>query len=1112
MSLKIRRKLTKEKAAKLAQYRNDIKNALNLAQTFAEYFLIIGIDPKIAMRTYLYNTEPNEILKFYSNEIKPEILSKYPPMKKSYINIDNSIIDICFPNEFKLEQFSSKPEPEIFYYLLDNYFYSINYPHKYITCFKFYENLESYNELKNQLQKKVGNNYNVKIPKYDGGGQSNVNHFLDYEEEDLNVNVTNRKKSDEIGDDIIFKKNKEKLKNLYFPKIICLISLQPFYREQELILRNIYEYYLSSEKKTIPLEKIILNLLCNIPMPPNGLFEISYKFNNEINEQNINKEIKIKRHKYNELKNIDDNLFLIFSIFDFNIDIFIDIFKYSLYEIKTLIFGSNVNYLCLIINGILSSLYPFNYSFQVSSCVPNNAFDVLESISPYILGINQKYNESFFSDNKIEINDVDLMIIDIDNKTITIKSENKENYPDLPKIYYKKIKSGIEDAIKKINKSKNKDELNLFSYIFFDFFLTILNDYSSYLNKDYFYNKSKYKNSSIKGLFKIKEFIYNHSSNERSFLNKFVNTQMFGDFIFKKMLPKNTNDKMDILFFDENINKKSNDKKLFGKKKALFFLTSKEYQYKHTFNVPKPKELSQEEKYRYENKNYKNKNLYLGQDIDSEYNSNTDEFDYIFKYILFPVLNNDYFFAPNYDYYFTALINDIDRINTDILSQSHQGSIEEDDGGMRNYIYLAYIEMWGYSYYYQNNNERDYRFNQLIGILDRASHHEIELFNLLFESLNKFQETDKIIKLYERLLYYKITPNTFIYSIIGKIIDKGKKTEKKEETETEENKNFNEIERYLSFIKKNKLNTELQKRTFRDETEINILSDIVTFKTTQLCPECGKIIDIETISLNYKNMKKDSLWAECPSCHKSILPRLTVILGNDINLGKNEENIKVTKFILHSPYELKVNLKETIDKNGCQLFDVEKFKMAYPSLFWSCIWYFRLNKIDFEIMLPYESNIFNNKNININKFNSEININSIINIDKNEENKENKENIRNNNKIKLNKIKKYKYNNIIQDVFSFYYIKNKYYKFNLGNIKDNQKKFKSDIISRRATALCFNFAKKYNSISEFLNSGQDINNDKDKSNYHEIIKKKTMKHKPSNKFIENYHIEEIESN
>ena len=127
-------------------------------------------------------------------------------------------------------------------------------------------------------------------------------------------------------------------------------------------------------------------------------------------------------------------------------------------------------------------------------------------------------------------------------------------------------------------------------------------------------------------------------------------------------------------------------------------------------------------------------------------------------------------------------------------------------------------------------------------------------------------------------------------------------------------------------------------------------------------------------------MKKDTLWAQCPLCNKYILPRLTVKLGNDIGLV--EESSKTTKFILHSPYELKVNLKESIDKKGSQFLEVEKFKMKYPSLFWSCIWYFRLLKIDYDIMLPYESNIFSNQKEN--RF--QININSNINSDKIKEN------------------------------------------------------------------------------------------------------------------------------
>ena len=69
-------------------------------------------------------------------------------------------------------------------------------------------------------------------------------------------------------------------------------------------------------------------------MPPNGLFEISYKFNNESNENN-NNEIKIKRHKCNEMKNIDNVVNFILS--NFNVEKFLEIFKYSIYEIKTFI-------------------------------------------------------------------------------------------------------------------------------------------------------------------------------------------------------------------------------------------------------------------------------------------------------------------------------------------------------------------------------------------------------------------------------------------------------------------------------------------------------------------------------------------------------------------------------------------------------------------------------------------------------------------------------------------------------------------------------------------------------------------------------------------------------
>jgi hypothetical protein len=477
---------------------------------------------------------------------------------------------------------------------------------------------------------------------------------------------------------------------------------------------------------------------------------------------------------------------------------------------------------------------------------------------------------------------------------------------------------------------------------------------------------------------------------------------------------------------------------------------------------------------------------------------NIQENDYIFNYILFPVLNNDYFFYPSYDYFFSLMSVYIRRINIDILSKSYLSSMEGNESEMLNYIYLTYIEIWGYSFFYQKLEERSYRFEQLILVLDKVYHHEIELFNILFESLNKFNETDKILRLYERFLSYKLTPSNYIYSIVGKIIDK----QKKSRPETIDQK-YNDIEMSLRTFSSNSLKIQckdyknkLERRVFRTEDEKNIFGEFITFQTNQLCPECGKLIDIENISLDYKNMKKDSLWAQCKLCNQYILPQLTVKLGSDINSGHIEETSKTTKFILHSPYELKLNLKETIDKDGSQYLEVEKFKMKYPSLFWSCIWYFKLYKLDIDIMLPYESSFYQ-LNISDNYYKCFIE-NIISKTD--HENKIELCNIIENKihfKSKKNKGKTKKYHLIIQDVFSFYYINNKFNKYCFDNIKFEDKRE----LSHRKKTLLFNKSEiKYRTISGFLLSTEY--EDPIKKDDNDLLKSGRLENKIKNIFLD----------
>ena len=280
---------------------------LNQPQSLEEYFIVIGVEPKISANNHLYTIPINELNKYYKNkDFKPKILSKFPPINKSYIDIDESIIDICFPEGYKLLQFDKKPNPITKHFVLDNSFYSIDYPIKYVSCLIIYESVYNYYILNEKMKEKLGNEYD----KYCKTNYKN-NVFENIE-----------------------KKNSDEYKNYYFPKVLCLISTQNFFKEQEEILKQIYQYSMDKSPKKMPIEKKILTILCNIPMPPNGLLEIEYNLSDNY------KKIILKGNRLNKISPIKEEIYLIFSKFE--IDTILEIFKYLIFETKILIFSSKI--------------------------------------------------------------------------------------------------------------------------------------------------------------------------------------------------------------------------------------------------------------------------------------------------------------------------------------------------------------------------------------------------------------------------------------------------------------------------------------------------------------------------------------------------------------------------------------------------------------------------------------------------------------------------------------------------------------------------------------------------------------------------------------------------
>jgi hypothetical protein len=89
----------------------------------------------------------------------------------------------------------------------------------------------------------------------------------------------------------------------------------------------------------------------------------------------------------------------------------------------------------------------------------------------------------------------------------------------------------------------------------------------------------------------LKNYLNLYSNGDRCFYSKIFSTQMFMEFIYKRMMPKDCNEKVEVLFIEEKINEKINEKNLFSKinksKNAgqYILLNCKDYDFNETIII-----------------------------------------------------------------------------------------------------------------------------------------------------------------------------------------------------------------------------------------------------------------------------------------------------------------------------------------------------------------------------------------------------------------------------------------------------------------------------------------------------------------------------------------------
>ena len=949
----------------------------NQENSYIEYFLEIGIRPSLFMQEETLKINSIDSL---NQKLKPDIISKFPNFDKDTIIISPTIIKTIFPKGFKAIETKNKPDPEFYSIILDNQQCSLEYIHKYISCLIIYENFTNYLSL-----------------------------YTIYTNKTVDKNIL------------------EKCKNFYIPKCIAIASLNNYIDKHEEILRSLYEIYLSKNINNLFLEEIIMKLVIEIPKIPKGLRRIILKL--------PNKSIELTENKMNELPYIHFNLSQ--AIGHFKLEDLIDIYTYLLMETKMIFFSSKISKLSTTILSFLELLSPLKYQYQIVSVLPRELFSFCKTLSPFIFGINESYYPHYFSKNKIDIEDSTICVVDIDSGKYFVIAPGAEldekEYPEMPRHLREKISNKINEYYQKLKndsskKNNIKEDNKKYQKIFYNFMLYLFKDYPKFLKLDYGVRKTIKMH--IKYLIDLESYIKSKDSNERDFYTKILNTQMFIEYIYKRMMPKDCGEKIEALFFEEKILEEKAKKNFFGKSnnERNILLSTKEYDYnKKIGEIIDLSNLSKNSKeiIKYLNE-YKNKNntlfnkdcLFKGFYVENNKNNTLK-----FNYYLFPMLINERIYKINKNNFHPGkfLFKSIDKINAKIVNKIHlklQYKKHIKNSEIENDNYLSYLIIWSLTFWYTDREERNFRFHQMIEVLDKIEEHEIEIFEILFDSVVKFGSEENIRFLYKKFIEKKLNPSWKIFNLVSKFLRSSNKLNMISRSQTNI---FNSIKEEQTLTKsrsnktlKNDKDEKLKNfnpsmyrpRTLKNlDIDENIFSDDVEFVAYNECKYCKNIINLAKMcsNLNATKFKNDPKTGvdkiKCPNktkdnkyCDRHSEQLLSFQFGVEL-FNQDLENESTCSYLyvpLFSPTTIKKKLLFIANTSKNNNFDVEMFKKDYSKIFWNCLWYFELNDMEISFMLPYANNT--NKNYINPLFNIKFKTNKNKNIDK--------KNTINNNEIK----------------------------------------------------------------------------------------------------------------
>lgn len=326
------------------------------------------------------------------------------------------------------------------------------------------------------------------------------------------------------------------------------MSRYPFFKVFEKILSSLY--HASKKGLRFPFEYYISCLTCCVPTPPRSRFKVSLQLTSEF------KAIEIEQPEQNRLPLLDVHFVLLPRLLSL---------KNAVKVLNGILIGFSVVFVCervekltQVAESIMALMFPFIYELVYIPIVPESMVGFLSAPMQFIAGIDKVLEAQAMGEVE-----TDTMMVDLDKDRVEIQEQtegkmpSKRDFVELPRSEVEILCSCIGDAWKSMKgrkKEEKSDEefreanaqaINTIRKGFLNMFISMFKTYQDFIvnDTDNSFDKSRF----IKAL----------KSEYRPFMKQFLDTQIFQQFIEKKMFPQSNDDITRNRYFDESISSKA---------------------------------------------------------------------------------------------------------------------------------------------------------------------------------------------------------------------------------------------------------------------------------------------------------------------------------------------------------------------------------------------------------------------------------------------------------------------------------------------------------------------------------------------------------------------------